>query len=110
MKRGKSIKKICDELWSAKVKDRAGGKCEICGKDKYVQAHHIIPRTNYALRHDIENGVALCRRHHLYFAHKDTLGMADWVRENRNLPYLNVARHRQSKNDYNAIKLYLEGL
>ena len=110
MKRGKSIKKICDELWSAKVKERAGGKCEICGKDKYIQAHHIVPRTNFALRHDIENGVALCRRHHLYFAHKDPLEFIEWAKLKRDLDYLQMVRHRQSKNDYNAIKLYLEGL
>ena len=108
MKNGKTILKQCDNLWSSKIKERAGGKCEVCGKDKYVQAHHVIPRTCYALRHDLENGVALCRKHHLYWAHKDALDFTEWVRTIRNVPYLNAARHRQSKNDYHAIKLYLE--
>ena len=111
MKKPKSLLKQCDTLWSTKVKERAGGKCEKCGEPKYVQAHHIVPRTNYALRHDLENGVALCRRHHLYWAHKDMLEFGIWIREIRNVEYLMVSRQeRQSKNDYNAIKLYLEGV
>ena len=106
----KTLKKQCDDLWSAKVKERAGGKCEMCGKDTYIQAHHIIPRTCYATRYDLENGVALCRKHHLYWAHKDVIGFYGWANGKRDFPYLESARHRQSKNDYGAIKLYLEGL
>ena len=108
--KGKSLLKQCDNLWSSMIKQRAEGKCEMCGSDNYLSAHHIVPRTNYALRHDLMNGVALCRRHHLYFAHKDALEFIQWVKSKRDLDYLNVMRHRQTKNDYNLIKLYLEGL
>ncbi len=80
----------------------------MCEKDTYIQAHHIVPRTNFALRWDVENGVALCRRHHLYFAHKDILGFMSWVKDKRNLKYLEFTRHRQSKNDYKLIQLFLE--
>ena len=111
MKKPKSLGKQCDILWAKKVKDRAGWKCEYCGKDGPVAAHHIIPRTCHPLRHDMENGVSLCHpRHHLYWAHKDALGFAEWIETIRDIEYLNIARHRQSKNDYMAIKLYLEGL
>ena len=106
----KSIRKQCDDLWCRKVKERASGKCEYCGNTKYIQCHHIIPRTNYAVRHDIENGVALCRKHHLYWAHKDTIAFYNWAKTIRDFKYLEIARHRQSKNDYQVIKLYLEGL
>ena len=105
-----SLLKQCDKLWSEKIKERAGRKCEVCGNTKYVQAHHIIPRTNYALRHDLENGVALCRKHHLYWAHKDALDFGLWIAEIRDIEYLQMTRHRQTKNDYGLIKLYLEGL
>ena len=111
--KGKSLLKQCDNLWSNMIKQRAEGKCEICGSDNYLSAHHIVPRTNYALRHDLENGVALCRRHHLYWAHKDVLDFSAWFTVTfgmKRLAYLETARHRQSKNDYMAIKLYLEGL
>ena len=106
----KTIKKQCDELWSEKIKERADNKCEKCGNRRYVQAHHIIPRTNYALRYDLENGVALCRACHLYWAHKDTVDFYDWVTSRRDIEYLKQSRHRQSKNDYQAIKIYLEGI
>ena len=28
----KTLRQICDDLWKVKVKERAGGKCEKCGK------------------------------------------------------------------------------
>ena len=34
--------KECDDLWKAKVKERAGGKCEKCGK----RAKSIISRVS----------------------------------------------------------------
>ena len=104
----KTLRKECDDLWSAAVKKRAGYKCERCGKTKYLQAHHIIPRTNYALRYDLENGVALCRACHLYWAHKDVIAFTMWIRDKRDLEYLDSRRHAQTKNDYKLIKLYLE--
>ena len=105
--------KECDDLWKAKVKERAGGKCEKCGKDKYVQAHHILPRTYWGARFDLENGVALCRSCHILnkdSAHKDALGFSKWIATKRDVDYLESIRHRQSKNDYNLIKIYLESL
>ena len=107
--RKKSLLKQCDDLWSKKIKEKAGGRCEKCGSDKYVGSHHIIPRTNYALRHDLENGVALCRRCHLYWAHKDAVGFTEWIKTKRNLSYLESRRYNQTKQDYELIKLYLEG-
>ena len=105
----KSKLKICDELWSKVIKQRADGKCERCGKNKYVQAHHIIPRTCYSLRHDKMNGIALCRACHLYWAHKDALDFANWIKHFRDLGYLESRRHSQTKNDYESIRIYLEG-
>ena len=86
MKKPKSLGKQCDILWAKKVKDRAGWKCEYCGKDGPVAAHHIIPRTCHPLRHDMENGVSLCHpRHHLYWAQKDALGFAEWIETIRDM-------------------------
>ena len=103
----KSKVKICDSLWSELVKKCAGYKCEICGTTTYLQSHHIIPRTCYSLRHDWNNGVCLCRRHHLFFAHKDALAFAQWVQMNRDIEYLESRRNSQSKNDYSLIEIYL---
>jgi len=108
-KRKKKTKlKICDDLWKQLVLQKANHKCEHCGKAEGVQAHHIIPRTNYSLRHDPENGVALCIRHHLYWAHKDALQFTEWISGKRNLEYLESRRYNKSKNDYNLIEIYLK--
>jgi len=47
-------------LWAKLVKLRARGFCEKCGKTSFVQAHHVYGRTNYNVRYDPDNGVALC--------------------------------------------------
>ena len=81
------------------------------GSDKYISCHHIIPRTFYCPRFDLENGIALCRACHILnrnSAHKDALGFAEWIKTRRDVDYLESIRHRQSKNDYQLIKLYLE--
>jgi len=106
----KSPMKRCDDLWARIVKDRAGNVCERCGSVKRVSAHHIIPRTCFTLRHDLENGVALCYYHHIggrNAAHKDALGFSQWISERRDVNYLNGRRHSQTKQDYKLIEIYL---
>ena len=105
----KSKIKICDDLWKKAIVKRANGKCEVCGEMRYVQAHHIVPRTCYTLRHDMENGVALCRKHHIYWAHKDCIAFYNWAKDLVDMDYLESRRHLQAKNDYDLIKLHLEG-
>jgi 5-methylcytosine-specific restriction endonuclease McrA len=103
----KSMQQQCMELWKVVVKKRAKESCEKCGSLNTLQCHHIIPRTNYSLRFDLENGVCLCKSCHIYWAHKDAVAFYHWVKDVRNIDYLESARHRQSKNDYNAIFMYL---
>ena len=100
------IKRL-DHLWSKAVRKRAGNKCEKCGSTNVVQAHHIIPRTKWGTRYDLYNGVALCRHHHLYWAHKDAVAFTAWIETKRDLKYLNSKRNNTTKNDYTAIELYL---
>lgn len=52
-------------LWKEVVKIRALGRCEVCGKTKMLQSHHIEDfKLCPALRYDIVNGVAACPKHH----------------------------------------------
>lgn len=63
----KLLKRKCLQLWTAKVKALAGGKCEYCGKKTRLNAHHIESYTlNKALRYDTLNGVGLCPTHHRF--------------------------------------------
>jgi len=68
------------------VKERAGYKCEYCGKTEYLNSHHVFSRTNYSVRWDVNNGVCLCAGHHVlgnFSAHKAPLEFADWLKGER---------------------------
>jgi hypothetical protein len=51
--------------WSGKVKDRCGNRCVVCGSSRSLRAHHLMSwADNIEHRFDLDNGVAVCRRHH----------------------------------------------
>lgn len=59
--------------WSTKIKELQP-TCIICGSNKYLHTHHIIPREILKTRYEILNGVTLCAKHHkfgLYSAHRN---------------------------------------
>lgn len=90
-------------LWTEKVKDAQGRVCAICGiKDgtpngvlsrktgkegvTYINSHHIEDRSNYALRFDLLNGIALCPSHHEFgkdSAHRAPVWFIDWLATHR---------------------------
>lgn len=51
--------------WSILVRQR-DKVCQICRTDKFLNAHHIIPRENKNFRFDISNGITLCVKHHKF--------------------------------------------
>lgn len=72
----KSLDKECLKLWQEVIKKRANYICEypLCRKSENLNAHHIITRSNYAVRYDTDNGICLCSGHHSMLtcsAHKD---------------------------------------
>lgn len=73
--------------WSIKIRDRDGNKCRICGAVKYIHAHHLIPRENKEFRFDLDNGIALCAKHHKYSLeispHKNPIVFILWLQKNR---------------------------
>lgn len=73
----RKIKEL-DKLWSIKVKER-DCKCLKCGKKTDLQAAHIFPRTKINTRFDINNGITLCKRCHLYWAHKNPVEFTVWI-------------------------------
>jgi hypothetical protein len=63
------LTKDCDRLWSIIVRQR-DATCLYPGCNRQdLNAHHIFSRRNQSVRFDPENGVALCRGHHLFWAH-----------------------------------------
>jgi 5-methylcytosine-specific restriction endonuclease McrA len=102
--------KYLDKLWSQIVRSR--GKCERCGKTTGLQAAHIISRTHKNTRWDLENGLCLCGGCHIFFAHKEPLEFAEFVRDRlgqKNYDNLRARGQMIAKGlDLEAIKLYLE--
>lgn len=77
--------------WSAIVRGRAGNRCEVCGAEGVLDAHHIQPRQICPeLRFSPDNGVCLCKSHHKFgvrSAHKGMLWFVDWLWANHHDRY-----------------------
>lgn len=76
-----------DKDWAKKVKERDGLKCVICQSSFKPNAHHIIVRENHLTKFDLENGLTLCPKHHLFCrrisAHNNPIGLLIWLEKNR---------------------------
>lgn len=67
-KRKKVVKmKRCDAVWQQIIRLKFKGKCVLCGKsDGQLHTHHLISRAAHFYRHNVNNGVLLCARHHVF--------------------------------------------
>ena len=92
-----------DKEWANQVKER-DGECVICGEKEKLNAHHIIPREIHETKLDINNGISLCPKHHIFSriisAHNNPLGFFIWLIKNRpdQLDYL-VDKMKEMFND-----------
>lgn len=81
------VNKRKDKKWADAVKRRAGYKCEYCGSTIKPNAHHIFSRSNRTVRWDLDNGITLCPKHHVFnmkfSAHKTPLAFAEWIKNKR---------------------------
>ncbi|MCF7843862.1 HNH endonuclease [Candidatus Gracilibacteria bacterium] len=61
--------------WRTAIFHRDDFTCQECGiRGGYLEAHHIKPWRNFkALRHDINNGITLCRPCHIKTMQKEEL-------------------------------------
>lgn len=80
--------------WSIDVRNRDGNKCSICSVTKYIHAHHIIPREVKEFRFDLENGLAICAKHHRYCreisCHANPFTFMIWFMKNKKEQYENL--------------------
>lgn len=83
-RRIKAAPKLALSAWSREV--RKGGKCEVCGRTDYLNAHHILPKESYKyLKLHPMVGICLCPTHHKYgpySAHKNPIWFVKWLRQN----------------------------
>ena len=80
-----------DTAWANSVKTRDGWACVICGSQFRPNAHHIIPRENHDFKYDIDNGLTLCPKHHMFSriisAHNNPLAFFAWLEKFRGWQY-----------------------
>ena len=99
----KLLKRKCLKLWSEKVKDRAGRKCEICGKKrkKWLNAHHVEDSIlNKFLKFDVRNGTCLCPKCHKFgqhSAHKSFCTMFTFMSKKRMADFEYLLSHYRDK-------------
>lgn len=103
----KQLRDKADRLAGNLVRGR--GACELGGVDKVrcnqgLQWAHIVGRSNYRLRWERWNALALCSSHHLYYTHRPW----EWqelIRERYPDNYELITRHRNElfDGDYDRI-------
>jgi hypothetical protein len=102
----KSTKNL-DKLWSKRIKERAGHRCEYCGSTNYLNSHHVVRRTIHNVRWYYPNGVCLCANHHMFSnefaAHSTPLEFSEWIRKKRGEAWYNdlcVQRRENHTREY----------
>lgn len=96
----RNIDKRLDEAWSKLVKLKAGERCEVCGKIRHLNSHHIFSRAKRSTRWDVENGVCLCVGCHVgnnFSAHKTPLPFADWIKKQRGENWYNLLLYKSNQ-------------
>ncbi len=69
-----------DLIIKQRVHERDGWKCRVCGKTDDLQAAHIKSKGRYGrIRFEELNVITLCRRHHIYWQHKDGEEFKEWL-------------------------------
>lgn len=95
------LREIKDKQWSLEVKQRDDFKCVHCGKEEYLNSHHIFTRNNYAVRWDLDNGITLCSGCHTmsskFSAHKTPLEFYDFLLELKGQEFIDKLKQKARK-------------
>lgn len=87
-----------EKAWATEVKERADWKCEYCGTTENLNAHHIFSRNKRSVKFDIENGICICAKHHVFSsdfsAHKTPTEFTIWVIEYRGMEWYERLRKK----------------
>jgi predicted restriction endonuclease len=94
------------------VLNRAGHRCEKCGKGERLQWHHVYTRAILSLRWDMDNLVCLCAGCHLWW-HHNPLDAAAWFESKvgaARVSRLKLSRLTRTKQDLRGVLIGLEAL
>lgn len=88
----KTVGKRLDIIWAKIIKSLGGNKCEYCGKETYLNSHHIYSRSKASTRWSLDNGICLCVGCHTFSskfsAHKTPLDFHKWLISYRGQEYV----------------------
>jgi 5-methylcytosine-specific restriction endonuclease McrA len=92
--------KHADKLWGQAMHDMYQ-HCAKCGSPIFLEAHHIIHRNHKLTRHDLLNGIMLCRSCHAW-AHAHPKAFDEWLAFNKMAQWSWAQRNknRTGKPDY----------
>ena len=118
-----SLKKQCDNLWIECVKARANYSSELSGVpgkkiggSAIITSHHIVGKSNYRLRYELENGICLenGKEHIFGVHHKFNPSVSKEYQDKiikkitqKKYDWLLTLRGDKSKIDLHLIKIYL---
>jgi len=105
----KRLKKQADKLWKIKVMERYGKVCTICPKPA-SDPHHAFPKGSFSnLRYALDNGVPLCRNHHMAIHHRsDPTVMIKIIHRRGIVWYKDLERRSKEPSKYKSAKYYRE--
>lgn len=73
------LRKKCDALWARLIVAR-DVKCQRCSGKDFLQAHHIVRRSRSSwLRHNLNNGMTLCRNCHIWWHNAAEVEAVSWT-------------------------------
>ena len=113
--REKPSRKELDTLAREACYARDGHRSVLSGRTENLNPCHIYPKGRYTrMRWDIDNLITLTWNEHLNWWHKNPIEASAWFKEKypERAKYLKLRVQVQdkSKQDFNAIKLYLKSL
>jgi hypothetical protein len=104
-----------DKLWGQAIHAR-GNKCELCGREGRLEAHHIFTRSRLTTRWDLDNGILLCSYCHKFSpvcsAHKAPYEFIKWLGEHKGKDWLSKLAQKSNqifKGTYEEVLTYLLG-
>ena len=93
-----TIRNKLDKQWAIIIRQK--GRCEVCGKESYLNAHHFYSRSALSTRWDLDNGFCLCTGCHVFSskfsAHKTPADFVDWAVKQRGKDWLDMLRDRHN--------------
>lgn len=94
-------KKLLKE-WREKCLERDGYKCAYCGKTETLNVHHILGRRAKITRHDVDNGITLCAKHHTFSstfsAHQTPSLFTKWLERTKGEQWLKDLHNKFNQN------------